>query len=247
MAKNHDAPEQGRHGRKITPDTGNCVELGGHDRYSKLMNLKSQHLPIRVASVDSRPIHRTRHPIRDRLPRRRHRIELRALTVRRSGSLPAPRVDCLDAQEVHSRRAGHRSCEALTPRPSRPTAVTSSSHSTRPERRSRSTTSCSLARDGFYDGLTFHRIVDDFVIQGCCPEGTVAVDRDTVSRRARPGRVRGGSCRDGELRPDTTARSSHLHGRRPSQAHQVLQPVRTGGQGHGCCWRDSQRRRDAIR
>ena len=54
-----------------------------------------------------------------------------------------------------------------------------------------------LARRGFYDGLNFHRVIGDFMIQGGCPLGTgtgspgyrFEDEFDATLRHDRPGRL----------------------------------------------------------
>ena len=92
-----------------------------------------------------------------------------------------------------------------------------------------------LARDGYYDGLTFHRVVPEFVIQGGCPEG---------SGRGGPGYkfadepVKGeytlGAVAMANSGPDTNGSQFFICiDDCTAQAHAELQPVRLRGRRHG--------------
>jgi peptidylprolyl isomerase len=50
-----------------------------------------------------------------------------------------------------------------------------------------------LAGEGFYDGLTFHRVIDGFMAQGGCPDGTGmgGADANIPAEFSRESHVRG--------------------------------------------------------
>ncbi len=50
-----------------------------------------------------------------------------------------------------------------------------------------------LAGEGFYDGLTFHRVIDGFMAQGGCPDGTGmgGADKNIPAEFSREPHVRG--------------------------------------------------------
>ncbi len=59
-----------------------------------------------------------------------------------------------------------------------------------------------LAGEGFYDGLTFHRIIKDFMIQGGCPQGTGTGGPGLHLRgRDQPAQDRARRARHGQRRP----------------------------------------------
>ena len=87
-----------------------------------------------------------------------------------------------------------------------------------------------LASEGYYDGLTFHRIIKDFMIQGGCPQGTgTGGPGYTFEDEINPNKVVRGALAMANAGPNTERLAVlHRHDRRCAVAGRQAHRVRAG-------------------
>ena len=92
-----------------------------------------------------------------------------------------------------------------------------------------------LAAEGFYDGLTFHRIIKDFMIQGGCPQGTgTGGPGYTFEDEINPHKIVRGALAMANAGPGHERLAVlHRHRRGLPVARRQAHRVRPGQRGHG--------------
>ena len=123
----------------------------------------------------------------------------------------------------------------------------SSSSCSTTTRRRPSRTSASSPADGFYDGLIFHRVIQDFMIQGGCPQGTgTGGPGYTFEDEFNDHKVVRGALAMANAGPEHERLAVlHRHDRRGPVARRQAHRVRRGHRGHGRRRRDRGRPTDA--
>ena len=110
-----------------------------------------------------------------------------------------------------------------------------------------------LAGDGFYDGVIFHRVIPDFMIQGGDPTGTgMGGPGYTFEDEFNDHKVERGALAMANAGPNTNGSPVfRRHGRGDAVARRQAHGLRPGHERHGCRGRDlaggHRRERQAAR